>query len=124
MNQIDPRIIFAAERTMLSWIRTGIAMMGFGFVVAKFGLFLKVYMGVEDGHRILGNPQSSLWIGVILVILGVVVNILSGVIYNQNVKRIMKNENIEVKTWPLARVLSISLSLIGAVMAVYLVVIS
>ena len=36
----DPRVRFAAERTLLAWIRTGLAMMGFGFVVARFGLFL------------------------------------------------------------------------------------
>jgi putative membrane protein len=30
----------AAERTFLAWIRTGLALMGFGFVVARFGLFL------------------------------------------------------------------------------------
>jgi uncharacterized membrane protein YidH (DUF202 family) len=35
----DPRIYMAAERTFLAWIRTGIAFMGFGFVVARFGLF-------------------------------------------------------------------------------------
>jgi hypothetical protein len=37
----DPRIYMAAERTFLAWIRTGIAFMGFGFVVARFGLFLR-----------------------------------------------------------------------------------
>ena len=37
----DPRVRFAAERTFLAWIRTGLAMMGFGFVVARFGMFLR-----------------------------------------------------------------------------------
>lgn len=31
----DPRIRFAAERTLLAWLRTGLALMGFGFVVAR-----------------------------------------------------------------------------------------
>jgi hypothetical protein len=31
----------AAERTLLAWIPTGLALMGFGFVVARFGLFLQ-----------------------------------------------------------------------------------
>ena len=31
----------AAERTFLAWVRTGLALMGFGFVVARFGLFLQ-----------------------------------------------------------------------------------
>jgi uncharacterized membrane protein YidH (DUF202 family) len=30
----------AAERTLLAWIRTGLALMGFGFVVARFGRFV------------------------------------------------------------------------------------
>ena len=37
----DPRVYFAAERTFLAWIRTGLALMGFGFVVARFGIFLR-----------------------------------------------------------------------------------
>lgn len=40
MANEDPRIYFAAERTLLSWIRTGIAVMGFGFIVGRFGDFL------------------------------------------------------------------------------------
>ncbi len=31
----DPRTYLAEERTFLAWIRTGIALMGFGFVVAR-----------------------------------------------------------------------------------------
>jgi len=38
----DPRVFFAAERTLLAWIRTGLTVMGFGFVVARFGLFLSL----------------------------------------------------------------------------------
>ncbi len=36
-----PADYLAAERTFLAWIRTGLALMGFGFVVACFGLLLE-----------------------------------------------------------------------------------
>jgi putative membrane protein len=52
----------AAERTLLAWIRTGLALMGFGFVVARFGLFLKE---LQVAQRI-SSAQSyglSLWFG-------------------------------------------------------------
>src|SRR5471030_2002135 len=75
---LDPRVYFASERTLLAWIRTGLAMMGFGFVVARFGLFLREMATMRDVP-----PQShsglSLSVGTTLVILGVVVNILASV---------------------------------------------
>jgi putative membrane protein len=45
----DPRVYFAAERTMLAWLRTGITIMAFGFVVARFGVFLRLVQA-QDGH--------------------------------------------------------------------------
>ncbi|MCE9565495.1 MAG: DUF202 domain-containing protein [Planctomycetes bacterium] len=42
MPENDPRVFFAAERTLLAWIRTGLGLVGMGFVVAKFGLFFRV----------------------------------------------------------------------------------
>jgi uncharacterized protein DUF202 len=48
----DPRVYFAAERTMLAWLRTGIAVMAFGFVVARFGLFLRLLHAQAGRARI------------------------------------------------------------------------
>ena len=39
----DPRTYFAEERTFLAWIRTGLGLMGVGFAVARFGLFLRQF---------------------------------------------------------------------------------
>jgi putative membrane protein len=62
----DPRVYFAAERTLLAWIRTGLAVIGLGFVVSRFGLFLRLMRNVPHAA-----PHSgSTWIGVGLVLLG------------------------------------------------------
>lgn len=62
----DPRIFFAAERTLLAWIRTGLTVMGLGFVVARFGLFLQVIRRDADATPHMGSTV----IGVGLVVLG------------------------------------------------------
>lgn len=44
----DPRVFFAAERTLLAWLRTAITLIGLGFVVARFGLFLQLVRAATD----------------------------------------------------------------------------
>ena len=70
----DPRVLFAAERTLLAWQRNAIALMGFGFVVERFGLFLQMY-----SHDPLNGSQRwfSLGLGVSLLMLGAVVAVVS-----------------------------------------------
>lgn len=46
-----PSDYLAAERTFLAWIRTGLALMGFGFVVARFGLFLEALEGGQSNFH-------------------------------------------------------------------------
>jgi len=61
----DLRDSLAAERTFLAWIRTGLALMGFGFVVARFGLFLHQLQLLQHAS----TPRTygpSLWFGTAL----------------------------------------------------------
>jgi len=62
----DPRVYFAAERTLLAWVRTGITVIGLGFVVARFGLFLQILRHQEA----VDTSPGSTAIGVGLVLLG------------------------------------------------------
>ena len=62
----------ANERTLLAWIRTGIALMAFGFAIARFGLFLQEVACAGELHVVRG--MGSGWFGVVLVVLGLVTN--------------------------------------------------
>jgi putative membrane protein len=73
-NTADPRVLFAAERTLLAWQRSAIALMGFGFVVERFGLFLQLVAHQPES----GAQRSfSLGSGVLLLILGAAVALIS-----------------------------------------------
>jgi putative membrane protein len=113
----DPRMILSAERTMLAWIRTGLALMGFGFVVAQFSLFMIESGGIAEHEKL---PGLTLWVGFLFVVLGVITNIAAGVNYTRNLDRLMSQQTLQVNRWPLGRLLSIVLALIGGLMALYL----
>jgi putative membrane protein len=120
----DPRVYFAAERTLLAWIRTGVALMGIGFAVSRFGLFLREITAAET-HLTLHTPTTglSLWSGVALVILGVIVTLVAALRHVQLI------HELSTGTWQPGRVsrdaviVSLILATIGLGMAIYLILI-
>jgi putative membrane protein len=81
----DPRVLFAAERTLLAWQRNAIALMGFGFVVERFGLFLQMVAHLPES----GSQRGvSLSLGVLLLVLGAAVALISARQFHQVVKNL------------------------------------
>lgn len=115
----DPRVYFAAERTLLAWIRTGLAMMGFGFVVARFGVFLRE-LAVARGDVLLDTGGGSLWAGTALVLLGVVVNVYAAVAHGRFAARFHRGE-AETHDARFGITLASVLAAVGVAMAVYLI---
>jgi putative membrane protein len=76
----DPRVFFAAERTLLAWNRTALSLMAFGFVIERFGLFISVLM---PQHNIPMQRGISFWTGLAFVALGVFVAVFSVLQYRQ-----------------------------------------
>lgn len=76
----DPRVFFAAERTLLAWNRTSLSLMAFGFVVERFGLFVSILM---PQHNMPLQRGISFWIGLAFVLLGVFVAVFSTLQYKK-----------------------------------------
>jgi putative membrane protein len=118
----DPRVYFAAERTMLAWIRTGIAMMGFGFVVARFGLFLRELAAAENAGVTSHRPALSLWVGTSLVILGVWVNLAAALRHFRFRRRFETGQPFITPKGLMTIVLSVLLAVVGIAMTLYLII--
>jgi putative membrane protein len=81
----DPRVLFAAERTLLAWQRSAIALMGFGFVVERFGLFLQMAAHQSESSA---QRSFSLAAGVLLLLLGAAVALISARQFRQVAKNL------------------------------------
>lgn len=117
----DPRTYFAAERTFLAWIRTGLGLMGVGFALARFGLFLREFQ--SNQHTAPRHSGVSVYSGVALVALGVLVN-LAAVSHHIGTVR-----ELRTGTWVAGRVsrnaviLALVLALVGIGSGIYLLLI-
>jgi putative membrane protein len=116
----DPRVFYAVERTLLAWIRTGLAMMGFGFVVARFGLLLRELAHARSGE-VPATPGQSLWFGTALIVGGVIVLSTAVAFYCRDIGRIRRGEVLPAKLNLLAVSLGVFLAALGMGMAAYLV---
>lgn len=117
----DPRVQLAMERTLLAWVRTGLALMGFGFVVARFGLFLREIEAVREAATVSVSTGPSLWIGTALILLGVIVNLLVSAEHLRMMRQVLVEPPYGVRSWLMGVAVALGLAILGIAMAVYLV---
>jgi putative membrane protein len=96
--------------------------MGFGFVVARIGVFLRELAATQPGVQLQLPSQSpqSLWLGIGLVVLGVIVQGLALLEHQRQVRRYLEGEVIGARAWSLAAQAGIMLAALGVAIAVYL----
>ncbi len=109
----------ANERTFLAWIRTGLATITFGFVVERFGLLLRE-LGLKSGIDSTSSIHYSSFIGVTLTLLGVVIMIVS-LLNFLHIRRSIDREQFHPQVG-FAILLTVLASLIGVVLAIYLLI--
>jgi len=110
----------AAERTVLAWIRTGIALMGLGFVLARFGLFLQEFNHLQPDFQV-KQYGISLWIGIALILIGVSACLLSTLRHLRMLRQLEAGESLYQHKPRLVIGVAVALVILGLVMAGYLI---
>lgn len=112
----SPTDHLANERTFLAWVRTALTIIGLGFVVARFGLFLREIATGSPGST---SPASEV-VGIFLVLAG---SLLVGFAYYRfrSVHQDLKAGNYAPRAG-MEMVLTVLLVAIGVALAAYLLV--
>jgi uncharacterized membrane protein YidH (DUF202 family) len=117
------RLHMANERTFLSWIRTSIGIMAFGFVVEKFGLFIRqitFFLGrASEGETASAQAHAAGYssiLGIALIGLGAIMGLLAFIRYKK-VER-----QIDEDTYRPSIILDIMLTMVIFSMGFFLVI--
>jgi inner membrane protein YidH len=119
-DQSDPRVFFAAERTLLAWLRTGLTIIGLGFVISRFGLFIQL-LGMQS-HLSSANSNTfiSAILGISFVVIGSLLIAVAAIQHRRFITTLSPEQLPETYNNMLAFAMSIFIALLGVALAIYL----
>lgn len=109
----------ANERTFLAWVRTSVGLMGFGFVVVKFSIFLKQISFAVDRTVPKVSPGYSAILGTTLVAFGALIGVLSFYRYRKIERQI--SDPAYKPSGVLINLLAAAILMIGIFLVIYLI---
>ena len=116
-NPPDPRVLYAAERTLLAWQRSSLALMGFGFLVERLS---DVVPALRNQPSSTGHHFLALIVGVLFILLGSGVAIAASVAYGRLLKT-LPSANVPPGHWTgLGSVINWIVGVAGCLLAGYL----
>jgi|MudIll2142460700_1097286.scaffolds.fasta_scaffold39568_3 putative membrane protein len=114
MPEVDLRILQANERTLLAWIRTGLALMAFGFVLAR----LVIWLQLEHPDR---TNVIATYLGIATLALGTLCHVIGAVRFVAARRAILAGQTIQpASTGPV--VVAAAVAAVGAAAIIYLVI--
>lgn len=108
----------ANERTFLAWIRTSLALMGFGFVIVKFTLFINQITTALGEKNVIPVKGYSATIGIIMVVMGAIMATLAYLRY-LNIEKQLKDNSYFPSGW-LSGVVTLVIVIASILLAIYL----
>lgn len=115
----DPRVFFAAERTLLAWNRTGLALIAFGFVIERAGMLVALLLPQAGGAL---DPVFTLWLGVVFILLGSLVSVLSVLQHRVVLRSLNASEIPRGYRTDWAMLVNLLVALLGAALALWLLI--
>lgn len=116
-------VILSAERTLLSWLRLSLALMGLGFILDRFGLFIRI-QDVNSSSAWLPKTYTF-WMGTGLVVAGALTSAAAGIIYARFRSRYAREGYHGPEgSAAFSVILSVFVTLIGVVTAIFLITIT
>lgn len=112
----DPRVLFAAERTLLAWIRTGLTFIMFGFLIERSGLILEI---LSDGQQII-NTEVTFWLGLAFIMLGSFTAVYATSQFRKVLKTLGESEFPEGYRSQWGVVVSLIIAVLGSALAISL----
>lgn len=116
----EPDIFFSAERTYLAWVRTGVALMGFGFVLARFSLLAHQLRSMGSNPLPADTSDLSRYFGVALVLVGVLTLVAATFSHVRTVRRLNSGEPFVGRPTWVGILVALVLASVGTAMSIYL----
>jgi putative membrane protein len=118
----DLRDYLAEERTFLAWVRTGIALMAFGLVVAHIGIFAGDAQPAPHPSGV-DFYDPSVWFGTALVAIGASVNLVSARRYMRLVGELNRGQFVHRSVSGQGVVVALLLALLGIAITIYMILV-
>ena len=116
-NLKDPRVLFAAERTLLAWNRTSLSLIAFGFVVERAG---KLTLAISPGIISSGQLVGMLWLGLAFIVLGAITSAHSARQYAVVLRTLTPDEFPPGYTAKWGLLVNLAVALLGLILALAL----